>query len=807
MMIGAQGGATMAPPPNAGDGSNTNDDPLGGMDPMAWLESLAKRQGANPDELVTSANLDIPTPPADTVVDEPGYTPGYDTGKAKPAQAEPPKAVPPKPPIEPVKPAAVPAMPEPVASTAPTDSSDDLLGGMDPLAWLESLAARQGANPDELITAANLDIPQPSADAVVDEPGYVDYDPFGGARAAEAPRVAETPSAPQPVASAAPSGGSDDVLGGMDPLAWLESLAKRQGANPDELVTGGTLELPPEKATIDQATHVDFAVPAKEEPAPAMSVEEAAELLGVGTTASGTPITDDPLGGMDPLAWLESLAKRQGANPDELVTGGTLELPPTPAEQVAPDYSPFAATDMTGATMAPESALSWLEELAKDQAPSLEGISFEAIVTPAETTPREAGGMSNDINEVQAWLDSQARDLELTREALEREETGEDLPPAEAAELPSWLVESISQIPAAAPATPALSNDIVTPVAPSDLPSWLAEPEAEPALDFDTDFMQSLAAAAPPSAVPSTPPPGEAAPPPAEIEAITRPTSPAEVDSWAEALDEEYERRLAGDDSVPDWYMEALARAESEVPMREESISEMPTVRIEDQSTTILRPAAAPEPAAAMPDWLSAAAEPDEAAALQGEIPDWLRSMSPAETPAPAAAPVDATATDWLAGVDAVDETEIPDWLRPAAPEKAPEPVQQPVQQAPTPQPEPVKPAQPAPAAQPAAQKAPEPARPEPVRMPPAATPAEYRERLQKAREQTANNQYAASLEHYQALIDGSQLLEETRGDLRQLSEQNPSDPKLRRLLGDTHMRLGDLQAALDSYRSALDQL
>ncbi len=831
----------MAPPPNAGDGTNkTDEDPLGGMDPMAWLESLARRQGANPDELVTAANLDVPTPPADAVVDEPGYTPGYDTGRMQPAAVEPAKAdkiektEPPK--VEPVKPVAQPSMPEPVASTA--SATDDVLGGMDPLAWLESLAARQGANPDELITAANLDIPEPPPGTVVDEPGYVDYDPFGGAgaRAAEVPKPAEIPSAPQPVASAAPSTAGDDVLGGMDPLAWLESLAKRQGANPEELVTGGTLELPPEKSAVDEAARVSASTPPKEEAkpeaAPAMSVEEAAELLGVGTTAGGSAITDDPLGGMDPLAWLESLAKRQGANPEELVTGGMLELPPSPEQQPTADYSPFAATDVSGAAMAPESALSWLEELAKEQAAPVEditGVSFEAsaVETAAEVTPRDAGGASSDIAEVQAWLDAQARDLELTREALEREETGEELPPAEAAELPSWLMESISQAPPTAPTTPALSEDIVPPVAPGDLPSWLAEPEAEPALDFDTEFIQSLAqvspstpsapAATPPTAAPSMPQPAaEEALQPAELDALTRPTSPEEVDSWAEALDEEYERRLAGDDSVPDWYLEALSRAESEAPTRAESISEMPTQRIEDLPTKIIRPA---EPAgeSAIPDWLSETAEADEGAALQGEIPDWLRSMSPPETPAPAPVAADVTSTDWLAGAEGIDEAELPDWLKPAAPEKAPEPVQEmpqppaPVQPEPLKQPESIKPPEPVRPAEPVVQKVPEPARPEPVRTPPAAvpatTPADYRERLQTARTLTASNQYAASLEHYQGLIDASQLLEETRADLRQLVEQNQGDPKLRRLLGDTHMRLGDLQAALDSYRSALDQL
>src|SRR2546423_1292900 len=118
----------MAPPHHLGDATNKNDDdPLGGMDPMAWLESLAARQGANPEELTTGANWNIRVLPADTVIDDPGYTPGYDTGKkAEPAKPGPAKAeAKPTPPPEPVK--AAPPAPAPAPAMA---SADDPLGGM-----------------------------------------------------------------------------------------------------------------------------------------------------------------------------------------------------------------------------------------------------------------------------------------------------------------------------------------------------------------------------------------------------------------------------------------------------------------------------------------------------------------------------------------------------------------------------------------------------------------------------------------------------------------------------------------------------
>jgi hypothetical protein len=55
---------------------------------MAWLESLAKRQGANQSEFTTAADLDIPIP-ENAVVDEPGYVPYSETTRASAPTEEP----------------------------------------------------------------------------------------------------------------------------------------------------------------------------------------------------------------------------------------------------------------------------------------------------------------------------------------------------------------------------------------------------------------------------------------------------------------------------------------------------------------------------------------------------------------------------------------------------------------------------------------------------------------------------------------------------------------------------------------------
>ncbi len=63
------------------------------------------------------------------------------------------------------------------------------------------------------------------------------------------------------------------------------------------------------------------------------------------------------------------------------------------------------------------------------------------------------------------------------------------------------------------------------------------------------------------------------------------------------------------------------------------------------------------------------------------------------------------------------------------------------------------------------------------------------------------------SLTHYEALIDDNAVLDDVITDMSAVVATQPKDPRARRLLGDAHLRKGNLQDALDTYRSALDTL
>jgi hypothetical protein len=914
---------TPPPPVAAAPAPVASDDPFGGMDPMAWLESLAKRQGANLDELTTSADLDIPTPDADTKVTGPGYTPGYDTGSKK--AAEPAKSAP-----EPIKVTPPPPPPPVAAAPAPTPAaSDDPFGGMDPMAWLESLAKRQGANLDELTTAANLDIPTPDADTKVTGPGYTPGYDAGPKKTAEpvkpAPepvKVAPPPPAPvtppPPVAATPAPVASDDPFGGMDPMAWLESLAKRQGANLDELTTSADLDIP----TPDADTKVTgpgytpgydagpkkTAEPAKPElpkqpetiqlqrlaplPTPPPKQPDTAKLPAY-VPPPPEPVqpaasTDDPLNlGMDSMSWLEALAKRQGANLDELITGGTAEIPPAPSASNLPSgpgytsYEPFGQPPLSGEFESPSVSMSqaeaerflglsalddqptpadpgtigWMEGLSSDFSTSpsgmddfdplkwLEGLSaseppapppsgemrgFNAPTLEPSTLEAESafdfleqltqetgessltgveqafepestrsevdkGGLSDDPQELLKWLNQQTTGLAAVREienetpSFDLSDSGELAP----AQLPDWLKDQLGT-----QATPSnvLSEEMVQPDMPAGLPGWLAERIEGQSEAVDLESLISDVQPTPADFVPialedellpklST----------REIEAMTSADPMDAPDPWAIAFEEEFERKQAGEVGIPDWYLEALTRNEAEPGL-------LPAVAEASKPEPVVAAPAVLEPSA-IPDWLQdlqpaaeLTPEPDPIpepipVAPVPDIPGWLLESSPNIPIAPSAVSSQAEAEAALEALFAQPQESFP--VRPT--------------QAVPLDPIPAVP----PKAPPTRMVAPPPAPPVKPATPPQSSPAQIdlAGALRSARDLIGSGQAAESLSMLEPLVDANYELDTVASLLGSVQGAMPKAPRVKRLLGDVFMRQGKLQQALDTYRSALDQL
>jgi tetratricopeptide (TPR) repeat protein len=159
----------------------------------------------------------------------------------------------------------------------------------DAVAWLESLAAKHGAKPEELVTDPNKRSETP--------PDWV----------AQAQTIGSQPQ--QPSANVESLGASSQEQD--DAVAWLESLAAKHGAKPEELVTDPNKrsETPPD--WVAQAQTIGNQ-PAKEEPVEnALNIGEQFFAEFEQGTSSEQPATDET--GM----WLRDLESKQ--EPDQPV--------------------------------------------------------------------------------------------------------------------------------------------------------------------------------------------------------------------------------------------------------------------------------------------------------------------------------------------------------------------------------------------------------------------------------------------------------------------------------------------------------
>ncbi len=564
---------------------------------MAWMESLAKRQGAS-EGFTTAADVQIAEVDPSTYVDEePGYVPfGQESSKKttpKPAASKPvetaPPAAPPPPPPPPPAPEPEPVLP-PVQAALPTlpDEEEDQetqpapaeMGGM---AWLESLAADQGDFPSLDLSSLSEALGGESLQAAAEPTNPLDWlgnmaDDTPTEGAIELPIV--EPPEEDDLAEF-----DDPLAAGVDPMAWLESLARRQGVKDEELTTSANIRIPIGKEPeASQPEPIIPSAPAKTPPAQEDTVDPAAWLESLASSetepaAASVSMSDVDIqqalsaGSEIPREEMEAFLDRQlqrqlegGEIPmpdfdyDPDAPAELAELPDWLLEQVRPpdanaEPNPPALLDEIIEPPAVQDLdlPDWLREDAEvEESSELENIF--AAEEPVQKAPVAASEpMVNidsddpwviafdeesdaDPNEIPEWYQRNLNDPQRIA-AVEQQVGGQleeanlepetDLEPGELEpSVPDWLNQSAVEIEEVEmPDWLSAGSDDVTPAEPADIPDWLqmAEVDLESA-DIPDWLRETVDEEEAVQIEPETP-----APAPVQAVAATPPPTPAPV--------------------------------------------------------------------------------------------------------------------------------------------------------------------------------------------------------------------------------------------------------------------------------------
>ncbi len=342
-------------------------------DAVAWLESLAAKHGAKPEELVTDPNKRSETPPEWV-------------SQAQNIEQQAPVAQTPAPSVE---------------SLGSTAQEQD-----DAVAWLESLAAKHGAKPEELVTDPNKRSETP--------PEWV----------SQAQNIEQqTPVAQTPAPSVESLGSTAQEQD--DAVAWLESLAAKHGAKPEELVTDPSKrsETPPE--WVSQAQNIEQQVSLKVEEEKSAQSEAVADALNIGeqffaefeNASQGIP-SSPKVDETD--VWLRNLEAQENQ-----------------------DIIPTQSSNDSG----------WLDEQAQPEAPEKQDLRH------------------NDIPE---WLNDSQQPQNIDRQfEFTEQESGKQKP-----DLPNWLSSTEDD---SFTSDSAADQDVPQ----NDLSNWLSSLDSEPGLPFD----------------------------------------------------------------------------------------------------------------------------------------------------------------------------------------------------------------------------------------------------------------------------------------------------------------------------------
>jgi tetratricopeptide (TPR) repeat protein len=425
-------------------------EPIAKAEIPSWLQSMA------PQEVKEAAAAEEPSQPAATGGDDnlSDWLAGLDNAAGKPAPAAEPAAESGVPEwLQGLRPAADFSEPAPAAQPVAESDMPDWLQGMKPAASFEEPAVTQPSETDmpdwlkDMKPAAGFEEPVPAepAQPAEDLPGWL-QDMKSVSETPQpipskpVPTPAPAPAQPAPARPSAdesvplgPTGPSKRLSIEDDAMAWLESLALKQGARPDELLTRPE-DRPTEAPASVQNLAAQAAQPA---PAPAPSKPVTTPVPTPVKPAPARPSADEstPLGPTGPskrlsieddaMAWLESLALKQGARPDELLTrpeDRPTEAPASvqllAAQAAAAEPEPVVPTESFPPAQE-DSVSSWLKEL-------------DAETKPPAPAPVEEPS-STDLPD---WL-----------KGLERPAPAQPEPPA-SDELPEWLRTPPAPVPA-----------------------------------------------------------------------------------------------------------------------------------------------------------------------------------------------------------------------------------------------------------------------------------------------------------------------------------------------------------------------
>ena len=529
----------------------------------------------------------------------------------------------------------------------------------------------------------------------------------------------------QPAASIEDLGASAEEQD--DAVAWLESLAAKNGAKPEELVTD----------------------PNKRSETPPEWVEQA-QAVSQSDFAKAVPMNIDSLGASaeeqdDAVAWLESLAAKHGAKPEELVTDPAKrsETPPDWVQQVrsAADLQPTETGNNDGdwSTTAQNIGEQFFADFEDAAAPKSDDETGMWLKDQAEKEKhRQASDkVTSDLSE---WMDSSkgaeqeaspASDLPGwmagNRDEPAVEGFGSNLQTGSRGDLSDWL-NHLDEEPAVMPANPAARRD---------LPDWLSGVDAQ-------DEPSEAAWKKPVEETPASSPTESPAPVSMGLD----------LPGWLQGVDEDSKTTVHGDEAEAPWLREKLSEPEEESQLKPTSPSDWHPVESKLES---------PRKA----DFASRPPRPKPK-------PSAVQSQEPVYTPIdgdwPSSEPSIETRPPSIVGSTITRQPPIPEATQPSAVQ-----MQRPPQK-------------------PAGLKK------------SAARSSETQpgsSGLIQAKGELDRGDIPAALEHYGKLIKKGRHLEETIRDLSDSIYRYPVEVSIWQTLGDAYMRANRLKEALEAYNKA----